>query len=306
MGGPSIKRHNRRPESKDRGRDSSSLNATSITLYLPTGDSKGLRVARVANWSGKAVACPKTEFSTLLTREELSFAGVYILFGSDVGTGMETAYVGEAEVLNVRIPKQRGQEFVSVCTFSSEELTKAHVKYLEGMLINQAKSVGRFKVLNSVRSGAFLGESDRASMQSFLRIIKQLLPILGYDLLTPLPLEPSRKRLLYCKVFDLVARGQRTPDGFVIFKESFAALKERPAAAKHKPHIVALRKELIATGVLAKSGAGLKFVKDVEFSSPSAAAAVVHGGAAAGSIEWKTEDGTTLKDLDERAGATFL
>ena len=32
-----------------------------------------------------------------------------------------------------------------------------------------------------------------------------------------------------------------------------------------------------------------------------AAAAVVHGGGANGLTEWKTSDGTTLKELDERA-----
>jgi hypothetical protein len=44
----------------------------------------------------------------------------------------------------------------------------------------------------------------------------------------------------------------------------------------------------------------LAFAKDSEFSSPSAAAAVVHGGGANGLTEWKTKDGTTLKELDER------
>jgi hypothetical protein len=41
------------------------------------------------------------------------------------------------------------------------------------------------------------------------------------------------------------------------------------------------------------------FTKDIEFSSPSAAAAVIHGGSANGLIAWRTEDGTSLKELDE-------
>jgi hypothetical protein len=44
----------------------------------------------------------------------------------------------------------------------------------------------------------------------------------------------------------------------------------------------------------------LVFTKDAEFSSPSAAAAVVHGGKANGLIAWKTKDGKTLKQLDEQ------
>jgi len=45
----------------------------------------------------------------------------------------------------------------------------------------------------------------------------------------------------------------------------------------------------------------LVFTKDTEFSSPSAAAAVIHGGSANGLIAWKTEGGKSLKQLDEQA-----
>jgi hypothetical protein len=40
------------------------------------------------------------------------------------------------------------------------------------------------------------------------------------------------------------------------------------------------------------------FTKDAEFSSPSAAAAVVHGGHANGLIAWKNTNGKTLKELE--------
>jgi len=46
---------------------------------------------------------------------------------------------------------------------------------------------------------------------------------------------------------------------------------------------------------------GLVFTKDAEFSSPSAAAVVIHGGSANGLMVWKTEDGESLKQLDEQA-----
>jgi hypothetical protein len=41
------------------------------------------------------------------------------------------------------------------------------------------------------------------------------------------------------------------------------------------------------------------FTKDVEFSSPSAAAAVVHGGSANGLTAWKDKNGKSLKDLED-------
>jgi ABC-type Mn2+/Zn2+ transport system ATPase subunit len=40
------------------------------------------------------------------------------------------------------------------------------------------------------------------------------------------------------------------------------------------------------------------FEKDVQFASPSAAAAVVHGGHANGLIAWKDGNGKTLKEIE--------
>jgi len=70
---------------------------------------------------------------------------------------------------------------------------------------------------------------------------------------------------------------------------------------QHHPFAVALRKQLVADGTLLEREGFYTFTKDAEFSSPSAAAAVVHGGGANGLIEWKAPDGAALKELDERA-----
>jgi hypothetical protein len=40
------------------------------------------------------------------------------------------------------------------------------------------------------------------------------------------------------------------------------------------------------------------FTRDVEFSSPSAAAAIVHGGTANGLLAWKDKAGRTLKERE--------
>jgi Domain of unknown function (DUF4357) len=57
--------------------------------------------------------------------------------------------------------------------------------------------------------------------------------------------------------------------------------------------------QLIAEGTLREKDGFLVFTKDTEFTSPSGAAAVVHGGSANGLTAWKTQDGKTLKQLDE-------
>lgn len=42
----------------------------------------------------------------------------------------------------------------------------------------------------------------------------------------------------------------------------------------------------------------LVFTRDVEFTSASAAAAVIHGGSANGLMSWKGERGRTLKEIE--------
>ncbi len=57
------------------------------------------------------------------------------------------------------------------------------------------------------------------------------------------------------------------------------------------------RNKLIEDGDLLPQDDKYVFVKDTEFSSPSAAAAVVHGGSANGLTAWVNSDGKSLKSL---------
>jgi hypothetical protein len=53
--------------------------------------------------------------------------------------------------------------------------------------------------------------------------------------------------------------------------------------------VITLRKRLVDDGILVEQDGYLLFVRDAEFSSPSAAASVIHGGGANGLTEWRTE-----------------
>lgn len=278
-----------------------------ITLFLVTGDAKGLRTAEISNWTGKALAAPRTELDQLLDRTECGGAGVYILTGTDPETDTPRAYIGEAEVIRDRLKNHRGKEFwVSVVVFVSkdENLTKAHVRHLENRLLAEAKKVDRFKLEQNEAGGARLPECDREEMEVYLAHVRQLLPVLGSDLLVPVVGGGEHEQQggpLVCRVKGAVATGQRTPEGFVVFKGSTAVLEDRPSAELRHPFVPAMRKQLVADGVLVKREGFFVFDKDWEFKSPSSAASVVHGGGANGLREWKTKDGTMLKDLDEKA-----
>jgi hypothetical protein len=76
------------------------MTSATIKLFLPRGDAKSLRTAEISNWTGKAIAAPRTELDELLLREELKKAGVYILTGADLLSGSPRAYIGEAEIIS--------------------------------------------------------------------------------------------------------------------------------------------------------------------------------------------------------------
>lgn len=280
------------------------MNSATIKLYLPFGDPRRLRTAEISNWSGKAIAAPRTDLDELLGRPELAQAGVYLLHGTDPETGRPAVYVGEAEALGDRLRQHRDKDFwnqVAVFFSKDDNLTRAHIKFLEGRLIEQARSTGRAVVQNAMPSGAKLPESDRADMEVFFAKIAQLLPVLGSDLLVPLDTgsaNGAEEGVLTCEIRGLVARGKRTANGFLVFKGSQASEDERPSAAERHRWVLTLREQLVNEKSLVKSKGCMLFARDVEFASPSAAAGVVHGGGANGLISWKDSSGRTLREIE--------
>lgn len=277
--------------------------SATIKIFLTHGDPKRLRTAELSNWTGKAVAGPRSEFDSVLVRDESQKSGVYFLTGVDPETGKSAVYIGEAESIRDRVKGHLNKDFwnhIVFFTSKDENLTKAHIRYLEGRLIEQAKQAGRAEVKNSQGSGARLPESDREDMEIFLEKIHQLLPVLGVEVLVPTTVRAegaSELEPLSCEIKGLKATGHLTPNGIVVLTGSQAVLNERPSSQKY-PWAFNMRQKLKEEGALAAKANHLLFTQDVEFSSPSAAAAVIHGGHANGLISWKNKDGKTLKELE--------
>lgn len=279
--------------------------SATIKIFLAHGDPKRLRTAELSNWTGKAVAGPRSEFDSVLAREESLNSGVYFLTGVDPETGKSAVYIGEAESIRDRVKSHLDKDFwnhIVFFTSKDENLTKAHVRYLEGRLIEQAKQAGRSIVKNSQSSGARLPESDREDMEIFLEKIHQLLPVLGVEVLVPTTINATgvaELQKLSCEIKGLKATGHLTPNGIVVLAGSQAVLNERPSSQKY-PWPLNMRQKLKDDGILAVESDHLLFTQDMEFSSPSAAAAVIHGGHANGLTAWKNIDGKTLKELESK------
>jgi len=155
-----------------------------------------------------------------------------------------------------------------------ENLPKSHIECLEGKLIDIGIIAGKGVIQNNQSSGAKLPESDQAEMDIFLDKILKLLPVMGTTLFS---VPEISKRLvddrLVCTIKGLTAYGNRTDNGFIVYKDSQAVLEDRKSSVRGRVR----RQLLIDKGVLVQKDNSLVFVRDHEFTSPSLAASAIRG-----------------------------
>lgn len=278
----------------------------SIRLFLVDGTPNGLLTAEIMNWTGHVLTGPRSKLSELVQRPECARTGVYFLIGPDPDDALRIrVYVGESDDVAQRLKQhnrpedQGGKDFwerVCLVTSKDQNLTKAHVKYLESKLMAIAVTAGRCIVANgTAHEYVGLPESDRADMAYFLEQIRTVLPVLGFDFLRELkkPSAPviatsSNVSRSPCFLLELARSGVRAiaqeVDGeFFVLKGSRA----RTQWVGVQGGYAELFKLLLSKGVLVSDGSEhLLFSDDYAFSSPSAAAAVVSGRSANGRTSW--------------------
>lgn len=270
-----------------------------IELFLVQGTMDGLVTAELSNWNGKAIKIPRTDVLDC-ERDDIRGVGVYFLFCQDEVSGKDAVYIGEAENVYQRLKQhmaayKAGNEAyywnTAVC-FISSMLNKALIRYLEDQLVSIAKSCGKYDVLTKTTYDTWLKEADIASMGEFIENIKVLLGTLGYKVLVPAPQGDEKTVYLYCKCGERMAKGFITTNGFTVVKDSAVSKGVVPSFIQDNSYYK-LRQRLEADGTICEG----TFSRDYEFSSPSAAAAVVRGSHSNGNILWKTQDGVKLRDL---------
>jgi hypothetical protein len=123
-----------------------------VKIFLALGEPGSVRTAEISNWTGKAVAGPRSQLDSILQREEATNPGVYFLAGVNPETGKHRVYIGEAEVIRTRVKGHLDRDFWNAIVFfvsKDENLTKAHIKYLEGKLIEMTRAADRFELENT-------------------------------------------------------------------------------------------------------------------------------------------------------------
>ena len=152
----------------------------SIRIYLPDGSASGLRHVEIANWSGQAIACPRSRFSELASWEEAQRPGVYFLLEQHSTDDRNTVYIGESENVFRRLNEHdRKKEFwneVIIFTSKDENLTKAHIKYLEARLVTLTNIADRYSLENgNTPPQSSLPRADKDAMEEFIYNSKMIL-----------------------------------------------------------------------------------------------------------------------------------
>ena len=279
-----------------------------IRLFLADGTPNGLLTAEIMNWTGHALTGPRTKLAELVKRPECSRTGVYFLVGPDPENNIRPlVYIGESDDVAGRLKQhnlpeegQHGKDFwerVCLITSKDDNLTKAHIKYIESQLIAIAKSSGQCKLVNeTAHNYTSLPEADQADMAFFIEQIRIILPVLGFDFLrksATLPEEVVSDTA--APIFEMVrqrdglkARAQEVNGSFFVLEGSHA--RDEWQATNKGSGYKNLYDQLVQDGVLSDIRDNKReFLQAYEFTSPSAAAAVVAGNSANGRTEWTLE-----------------
>lgn len=274
----------------------------SIRIFLPGGDPEGLRTIEKSNWSGAGIVIPRALINEARGRRELNRTGVYVLLGPPEESGLPRVYVGEGDPIKPRLDQHAAKkDFWTSCiafTSKDENLNKAHVQFIESRLISLAAAAKRCTLDNgNVPALPSLSEADAADAEGFLSEMLLCFPVLGLSVfLAAAPVQRNVQRL-YISSKGIQAEGMDTQDGFVVRAGSGVVREEVPSC---HTYLKELRSALISNGVLKPAGSGYSFAQDYVFPSPSTAAGVVQGRAANGRVDWKTKEGKTLKELQDR------
>ena len=285
------------------------MNSKKITIFLVEGLPRGVRELKIDQWSGRGVCVPRNRLSVFLQNQDYADlqdkACVYFLVGESDEGGLYKIYVGEADGFKSRIRQQEiGKEWwkdVAVFMSKDDSLTKTGAKYLESVCIERLRDAGRCVLDNNTQPRLpSIPREDISGLEFFYENMSLIMPLMGFDIF--IPSETSTRddvsKLLFCKGKGISASGVLLDDGKLrVKKGSEAAVEDAQSFKGHVYHV--LREELVKMGRLRHEKNRLVFVEDYVFDSPSAAAAIVLARSASGPIEWRRNDGRTLKEILE-------
>ncbi len=284
----------------------------SLELFYIDGIPDGLLTAEIFNWTGHVLMAPRTRLIEALKRKEATYTGVYILIGES-DTNLPKVYIGESEDVAERIRNHDAKKDwwtqAVLITSAANQLNKAHVKYLESRLVEEAKRAGRMNLENAntpPRPG--LSEAAQANMEQFVDYVLSILPALRVD-----------SFLVKTRSTPQIAHSIKHADPVFVLRSGTAkAATQATAVLRDGEFIVqpgsfgpaewvgvksSYRKlfdEIVKSGAYVQEGERRIFKDAYAFSSTSAAGAILKGQSVNGPTSWrlKSDPNITYKQWE--------
>lgn len=281
------------------------------------GDVTGRIKCTMPGWSGLAYKIPRIYLDKCKDREQLKQSGVYFLFGKN-NFDEDAVYIGQAgirkngEGVLFRVAEHLKDDFyfneAVMFTTSGNSWGPTEISYLENKFTNLAIDTNRYKVQNgNDPNPGNVTEEKEAELEIYVEQFKIMLGVLGYRIFVPLVKTPesvveerddelilglSRKIKRYQR--NIEAYCKRTNEGFVVLAGS--QIEETDSGSI--PDVIKELRERCKQNNEIKDGV---LTRNYLFKSPSYAASFVLGMTTNGKVDWKTEDGTSLKMIEENA-----
>ena len=297
----------------------------SIDIVLWDGNPIGTRSAAIDGSLTQAIGFRRNQLKELRSEllEKIKKPGAYILMdGNDADIERE-AYIGESEDVLSRLTTHYHTkatmewEDTIVLVSKDDNLTKSHARYVESLLLPEAKNNPRWKLPTNnqkpSKTAGGLPLADRVNMERFVTEAKILVGVLGCDIFRSIRVKPDNSVASNqvdsdqtAATFSLRGNGYDakmtlSSSGHFIVKADSNA---RKALARTAPGIVKrLRHSMKEDGDLRPGSSSLVFNSDYIFSSVSAAAGVVCGFSVNGRNAWKNYEGKTYGEWEAAQSA---
>lgn len=280
----------------------------SLRMYVTGNSPRSLKKVTEFNWSGYAFYGTREQLNQLTKRSEAEGTGIYFLL-SDINSEMVQMYVGETENFMQRIKSHHQSKdwWTHFIVFQSEgaSLNKAHVRYLEYIFWKMASESTEIQLMNDQTPKIpKLAEEDIADLSTFEENILFILEAMNLSYFSnnkTLSTANSGPVNEYsCKVphTSHEARMLQIDETYVLKAGSF--IKKIPRESFEKRNTGYFNKWLEITNSEMVEHINDKVCKlkvDLEFSSPSAAGAMVRAGSTNGLKHWKNiKTGQSIKD----------
>jgi hypothetical protein len=159
-----------------------------VRLFIQDDEDGSLATVAISNWTGNILVIPRPCPREWQQRVDLRRPGVYVLVGDPEKSVRPQIYIGESECVGDRLRRHEKDsardiwQLACIVTSCDGNLTKAHIRYMEGRLIAMARQAETACVLNAASpEPARLPEADIADMEYFIEQLRFTLGLLGFD-----------------------------------------------------------------------------------------------------------------------------